>query len=530
MQKNLHIKDLIDLEYFLKLDSDEITDTNLRKDISFERKIYLDHAHHQNPSYNRHDLIKLWLAEKRKTGIKSDNTLKGLPGDWYQETYSLLRLFIIVFALFTGITIAWSVLSYKGSDPVNIFLCLWIFIVPQLLLLIFLGGKSFLQRTGLLKSAKANYPVISYAIKRIINRMIVGLRSKGKDSLPGKHQLDIDAALGLIGQHKTIYGSVFYWPVFLLAQLFGLFFNIGLFLATFLKLSISDLAFGWQSTLLPNPETVYRLVSLFSLPWSWISASHPTIEQIEGSRLILKEGITGLLTTDLVSWWPFLCFSILFYGLIPRLVMLVAGYWQQKKALNRIDFLSSSCERIIQRMKTPHLKSSGKNYQPDRFKIETAASHEKSKIADALQIIDSMDPAVAFIPEEIDALCSTDDLTERAAYVLGLKVINRLPFFMIPEQDIAAFKALASEQDLSLSELRYIIIQEAWQPPIKEFMSWVKKLREAVGEKNPVVIGLIGKPIESMILTSPEDTDRIIWEKSVNKIGDPYIRVENLGG
>ena len=75
----------------------------------------------------------------------------------------------------------------------------------------------------------------------------------------------------------------------------------------------ADIAFGWQSTIQFSSDAVYTFVKIFSLPWSWIeplSIVNPTYAQIQGSRMVLKDGIYHLATPDLVSWWPFLLLSV----------------------------------------------------------------------------------------------------------------------------------------------------------------------------------------------------------------------------
>ncbi len=105
----------------------------------------------------------------------------------------------------------------------------------------------------------------------------------------------------------------------MLTCVFSLAFSLGTLGTTFFRVMVSDMAFGWQSTLLTSSNTVHDLVSAMAWPWAgWLPAglAYPGIEQIEGSRIILKEGISVLTTGDLVSWWPFLCLGIVFYALI----------------------------------------------------------------------------------------------------------------------------------------------------------------------------------------------------------------------
>jgi hypothetical protein len=526
LQIKWQVKDLIDLEYFLNQTSAELPKTGSPDTLSPDRRCYLSYEKSHKPPFPRRDLIKYWLDEKRKANQKVFGETGRLPGDGYRETVGLLRSLVIITSLFSGAAIAWSVLSYGGTAPINIFTCLWVLIVPQFILLIFLGLSLILSRLGLSESFRGIYPLISSLLLRLTRHA----KLAGETSLPADQRNRIYAMAGFIGRQKTLYGSVFFWPVFILAQVFGVCFNIGLLGATVLKLTITDLAFGWQSTLHPRPETVYRIVDAFSLPWSWVSFPHPTISQIQGSQMILKDGMIHLATPDLISWWPFLCYSILCYGLIPRLILMTTGIWQQNRALGRVSFSTNACDRLIQRMRTPQVRSSGQSYASVHADVKSPLQPDKTVIPAVTRPDFALEPAIVFVPEDIDGPCSDEDLNERIAYILGLKVISRKRVNMEPSQDLAAFEAALSRTGVSLSETRIVVLMEAWLPPIRETISWLNSLRNTVGKNTGLIVALIGKPADRMIFTSPDNADRVIWEQAVNRLGDPFMRVENLGG
>ncbi len=422
MQIKWQVNDLIDLEYFLNQASGELSKADSPDTLSSDRRHFLYYEKSHKPPFSRRALIKYWLDEKRKTHQKTFSWVSRLPGDGYRETVDLLRSFVIIASLLSGAALAWSVLSYGGTAPINIFTGLWVLIVPQFILLIFLGTSLILSGLGLTKSFRGIYPLISSLILRLTRHA----KLAGETSLPADQRARIYAMAGFIGRQKTLYGSVFFWPVFILAQTFGVCFNIGLLCATVLKLSITDLAFGWQSTLHPEPETVYRIVDAFSLPWSWVSSPHPTITQIQGSQMILKDGMIHMSTPDLVSWWPFLCYCLLCYGLIPRLILLVTGIWQQNRALGRISFSTSACDRLIQRMRTPQVQSAGRDYSSSHTGTISSLQPDKSVITSEIKTTIASNPAIVFVPEDIDGQIKDEDLNERIAHILGLKVINRI--------------------------------------------------------------------------------------------------------
>jgi hypothetical protein len=73
-----------------------------------------------------------------------------------------------------------------------------------------------------------------------------------------------------------------------------------------------------------------------------------------------------------------------------------------------------------------------------------------------------------------------------------------------------------------------LVLQEAWQPPIREMLLFLKRLRRRLGAKAQIVVALIGKPDTQSIFTQPREEDRQIWKHRIDALGDPYLGVERL--
>lgn len=528
MQSQWHFKDLIDLEYFLKLDTGNEPAPASADPVSVDRQIYLSYAASYPGSLSRRNLLKYWLKRKREQEEQAKDCPASSPGDAFFESYKIVRMALIIIALCFGASLAWAILSYKGTEPINVFTFLWGLIVPQILLLTLLTVSLALRRMGLLKSFQGLYPLMS----SMLTRMAFKLKQTGESSLPAKHRDRVHEVFGLIGRQKTLYGSIFFWPIFILLQIFGVCFNIGVLSATLVKVTITDLAFGWQSTLQPAPETLFRIIHYFALPWSWLvpsSFAHPNIPQIEGSKIILKEGMARLSTGDLISWWPFLCLAVIFYGFLPRLVLLIAGTWRQHHLLKKIDFTHAACDRVIQRMQAPGLSTKSRPFSNKPASLKIFSPSEEAD-AEPIGISgESMPSAIIFVPEDIHHQFSDDELSDRILAVFRLRILGRIILSFDFRKDKDALKSLLGQTDVSLSSARIIMVQEAWQPPIKEVISWIQNLRNVIGKKTGIILALIGKPAHDKVFTSPKDTDLLIWERAVNSLGDPYIRTENLG-
>jgi len=507
------IRDLLDLEFFL-------SGNNPLPD-GFDRDVYLAFAETRSAPHSRRELIRYWLDRRRERETAGDRE-NTLPGAVYAELIVLFRILLAMLALFIGATVTWSLLSYQGQQPVNVFTCLWVLLVPQVLLLLLLLVGSVFRGTRIIRSFFLLYPLMAGLARRLFRR-VGGIMA---NRMTADNRERFRSTVGLLGQARTVYGSVFLWPVFNTAQLTGIFFNLAIIATLLLRVTITDLAFGWQSTLQPGPETVHRIVQSISLPWNWLVApplSHPTLDQIAGSKMVLKEGIFRLATRDLVAWWPFLAFSILFYGLIPRLLLAVFGYVRKRRALKTLDFAHAACDRLVQRMQTPRINTESRPYvekvppPPRLHPVEPMA-------ADA---ISGQTPAILIIPQELLAQFDPGETADRIRTCFAMNPVETIPAEIDAVTD--GKRVSTALGNLPDGPVRIVILQEAWQPPIKETLSWLRGLREAAGNSVGMVIALVGKPMAGNPFTPPTDTDRTVWERSIQGIGDAYLRVEPLG-
>ncbi len=527
MKAKWEIRDLIDLEYLLYRDVDNETGTRSSGEGTTDRDIYLEYAKTRRPPYSRQGLIRYWLDRRR--AVETARSGPGaLPGSAVSETLRLLRFGIAAAGGVFGASLSWSLLTYKGVSPINIFTCLWFLIVPQIFLLLILLSGILYHHFAPASSTASGYPLLTGLIRRLMLR----LKHSADSRLSAGNRSRMHSAIGQIGRHKSVYGGVFFWPIFILAQTFGTCFNTGALAAAFIRISITDLAFGWQSTLQPAPETVYRIIEMISRPWSWLvpaAAAHPSLAQIEGSKMVLKDGIYHLSTQNLVSWWPFLCLAILFYGLLPRLVLLTFGYISQRLSLARLTFTHAACDRLISRMKTPAIDTTGREYRSKSVGPQPERTETGRRFATAETVTDTADCAVVFIAEELAGICTPDAIHRRIEQGMGYAVLKQEIARGDPETDASRLRETVKSLPAGHKSLcRIVLLLEAWQPPIRETLSWIMAMREAAGDHTGMVIALSGRPAADTPLTPPSDIDHGIWEQAVAKLGDPYLRVERL--
>jgi len=274
---------------------------------------------------------------------------------------------------------------------------------------------------------------------------------------------------------------------------------------------------------------VHSMVQKIALPWSWAvqgDMAFPTLAQIEGSRIILKEGIYHLSTPNLVSWWPFLCLAVLVYGLLPRLVLFLGAAFAQRRYLGSLDFRQGIYEQLLLRMTTPLVTTrgrtaddmgiAGKELEPEP--LPQVQSAEKSAITGKNLLV--------MIPDEIYDACLREEIQSvvNKGSVYATQEIIRINQNYAADRDMLADMQNRPRMD----KTNILVIQEAWQPPIMEYIDFIKQLRQAVGDGPFIRIGLIGKPRPDTVFTPVKDENQKIWAQKISSIGDPGIYSEEL--
>jgi hypothetical protein len=516
MKTNWQYNHIIDLEYFCHQDSD--TDNNklhLR-----DRNIFLENQQqlsNEREATNR-DLIRLWLTERIQKDFPGPD--RKSPGTIFGDAYLLARNLSVIKGIFVGLIAGFSFFTYTGTTPVNVFHFLLLFVVSQLALVGFLLGACLLHR--LLPRLKIP-SFYSLLFRGMMGKIVSFFHKQWLRTVTTEKRVSVNHAFGIFKARSTVYGSLFYWPLFALSQLFAIGFNIGLLAATLVKISTSDLAFGWQSTMQFSAEAIHRAVVLAALPWSWFvpqANSYPTLAEIEGSRIILKEGIYHLTTGNLIAWWPFLVFCLLFYGLFVRMALFFAGKAMERTSLQNLKLDTPACLALIRRMQTPLVSTQAKP-EPKKTTTENYPKLAKQTVPSSAP---NLSGQVVLIPDDIYPLCPTEKL-EPLLQSRGF-AIKKVHRFMVSYDEDQQLKQLLAEKQWEPGEGIFILM-EGWMVPLVDFLSYLKELRAILPKNGVIHLGLVGRPdVTAFTPVAPEDFT--IWQQKIEAAGDPYLTIFSL--
>lgn len=504
--------DLVDLEYLLGSDRESLQADLHRRD----RQIYLNLAE-EDQQAARGPLLQHWLRQRRSQVFPEGKS----PGQAIAEAFRTFCFILMVCGVVLGLTSGLTFFTYSGSTPVNVINFLFLFVFSQLLMLFFLVIGAGLRLAGV--------NLLPAPVTRIYGAAAAWSLSRSKKLhryLPEGSSAGITQLEGLLKKQRETYGAVFYWPLFGLSQRAMVCFNLGLLAATCFRILTSDIAFGWQSTIQFSTEFIARSVKILALPWSWFIPGHqgyPSAAQIEGSRIILKDGIYHLQTQDLVSWWPFLVLCVLFYGVLVRLLLVVVGKVGQGLALQNLKTDRPVIIQLVNRLKTPRMKSQAVTSE-NNSAVNVRPEHGSQGIAPELNISTSA----------VTLLLSTDisenydpAVLEQHLRASGFSISGRQIYHQDPAANRALFEGLLT--DSSNDKVGIMLVMESWMPPINETLQLIKDIRLSGGRQVPIFVGLVGQGSDRHSIFQPAPVERKIWRQKLDGLADPYLSLHDIG-
>jgi len=88
-------------------------------------------------------------------------------------------------------------------------------------------------------------------------------------------------------------------------------------------------------------------------------------------------------------------------------------------------------------------------------------------------------------------------------------------------EEAALIEKLAAEA----SATPILVVAESFEPPSKSIQRLLRSVRERVGARVPIVVGLCGG---TGAQPAPRADDVRIWRRRITQLGDPWLRVETL--
>jgi hypothetical protein len=540
------VADLIDFDYYIDQDERTLREKpGTRRTLAErDRALYLGGIKEATATYSEHTgkhrsaTLRLWLEARRRI---EDPRLRGLlPGDAFARGQRLVTAGLAVVGLVLGIGVASALLSYDGQRPVNVAWFISLLVVLQLFLAGLTAAAWVLRGSSPMRAIILDFSLLSHIVQPLFDRAARWVQRSRLGHLSREARDQAEAKKGLFRSHYALYGPASFLPLLIPAQVFGVAFNVGAVLTTVSLEWFTDLAFGWGSSLHIDPQVIYNIARLIALPWSPLfgeGVGYPSLEQVAGSRIVLKDPLFILYAEDLRSWGWFLTLSLITYGLLPRLLLLGASVFAQRRALASLPFTHARTQGLYARLVTPSLETAqtGSGVGPEmaipvaptaRAEPERAPPVDSGKTGPAIAV----DACLLLIHIDVDEILEPGD-RERLRRLLkqqtGWNVAESCTFGGSSQMTKQAVDAVQGARWQSPPP-RIALVEDGTQPPITESLGFLRKLRAAAGAQAQIALLLVGDADAGDRLRPLSDFDFLDWQRKIDQMGDPYLRLEML--
>ena len=398
--------------------------------------------------------------------------------------------------LVVGLGLGSVAFAYDGSHPVNVLALLGVLVgVPLLLLL-----------ATLIYLLPGRIPGLA------------ALRDSVATLNPGRWAgawLDRYAGMKLFTGFSSAGSTFGRWQLLVFSQWFAVGYFVGVALAGLVLVAVSDLAFGWSSTLELETASVYRVFSFLALPWqSWLPGAVPDLELVAGSRYFRldTQPVSVAEAAALGAWWPFVLMTILVWGLAPRLGLLLFGVWRRRLAVRALLGANPEVLALLDRLTPPHVDFGPE--LPEEGGIETG-----SKAA----------PPPAAVDEGTAILIWNQALTEEAASAWVSERLSALAGAVLcvgVGRGTAGWAAMLAEFFAAEGKpfSRVVIFSKGWEPPLLEFADFLEALRHRLGQAATIVVVPINTRGDGI-----DPAEREIWAEFLGRHDDPRLYVMDAG-
>lgn len=493
----MDLTDLIDLEAQLAWDRDADPARLVERDGAIARRLAPEDR------ADPHRAVAAWVGE-----LRAAEPARPFPGRPTARALRILSAVLAVTGLLFGWGLATGLLAFDGSHPVNVMDFLWVVVGVQLLLLLLLvGGLLFPRAVGRVPLVGDLRSLIRWSYPRLARRLGGDARSDAWKT-----------ALHHLRTRRSLYARIEPWVLLGLTQVFGIAFNLGVFLALLRLVVLTDLAFAWSTTLDLDAATLHGIVEGLSVPWAWaFPDAAPSLGLVEATRYSRLEGgyLAGAGPVVAGGWWPFLVAATVTYGLLPRGLAWVVARARRAQLLARVPLDDVHTRRLLGRLTAPAVETRGLGTEPEVEPLGGSVPPPSLPLGGSCAAVLWRDVPTA-----------AERLSDAVRAHFGCEVAEVVRAGGL---DFASDQRAAS----SVGDGRapeggpVVIVAEAWEAPDRALLRFLRDVRAATAPRRPIVVGLVGAANEQG-WSAPSEDDAQTWRDRVATLEDPFIGIESL--
>jgi hypothetical protein len=411
------------------------------------------------------------------------------------------------------------------DEPVNVLFFLVACILPQVLFA--LGAVILMLAQG--RTRLPAPPAALRSLVAVVIRPIFGwLLGKLWHSLEGRKRQELAAAMGWLRGRTVTHAEALRWPLLGLLHSFAVGYATAILLGSFLSVQIWHQTFAWQTTVQAyTPERVHRVIQLVALPWSWAlpeGSGYPTLADVSVTRFHRHQDPATLPSGSTGSWWLFVVLAALTYGFLPRLLLWLWGKWKLRFALRHEPFDTLVLDPLYERLTQPRVAWHGPETtsasQPASLPSSDPSQREPQSMA-------SPGPATMLLSSELNSSALQRALADHLKTWNGWEPRKSMVLDGTTSGRHQVFDQLKHAGEDEARE-RILILHEAFMPPTREVLDFLRDLRRAVGPRSRLLVGLIGKPSTDPLGQPVSPVHSSVWRNQVRTIGDPNLDAQPL--
>ncbi|MEM8765917.1 MAG: DUF2868 domain-containing protein [Pseudomonadota bacterium] len=408
------------------------------------------------------------------------------PGLRIANYRRLARLLLWLLGVFLGVSLGTVAFAYDGNHPVNLLALLGVLVgVPFLLLLLTL--------VLLLPGRIPGLAVLRETLATMNPGRWVGAwldRYSGGQLFAG------------FGAATTGFAR---WQLVEFSQWLALGYFLGVLLAATILVAVTDLAFGWSTTLELTAERVHGAFLVLAWPWQgWLATAVPDLALVEASRFFRLDTapVAATEAEALGRWWPFVLMTILFWGLLPRGVLLLVSRWRLGAETRELLCRAPEVLSLLDRLAPPPVAFQNVD-ESEPVPLEAVAP------APALEAWDEASGVVIW--NEAIAAAAARELLLRHVGTPGGALLT---LGAGPDRGDEAFENLPAGVE------RVLVLTKGWEPPLLEFADFLGRLREHLGAAATIAVLPLNVARDGI-----DETDRSIWAEFLQRQGSEGVYV-----
>lgn len=487
--RRLGLADLIDLEVQLADDEGRSEAELAARDAGVAREF-------RGQTDSRPALLSTWLHAVAPKEAPS-------PGQAVARAYRRASALLSLAMFVVGAVAAVSIFNFTGDHPINVLVVLGVFVLLQL-------ASLAVSVVAVIVSAASPGFFEGLPLVLFMKQLAASLWRRASSRSTSDTTRN---AINRMLSRRSLYSRVERHLLFGHVQVAAAWFNAGALAVLLVEVAVTDLAFGWSTTLQLGPERFFQLCERLSLPWSrWFPEAAPSLDLVRATQYFRLEGAyVGATEGARIAdpslsgrWWAFLAACLVVYGLLPRIVLACWSSLMVAISLRTVPLDTPDITRLLARLTEPGLRRSRGEDPGNVTPLGDglgAVTSPKSKPGRAIGVL----WRDAEVPESSVADFST---RRYQAELEGTLSAAGGRDFTEDERFVAS---LDPADDATV-----LIVAEPWTVPDGALKRFIGEIRTR-GKSRPIVIALTG---------GGSDEDAAIWSGYLAELRDPYLYFE----